>query len=67
MAWDRLGNRFNRSLPSWEEGIKFESTMLSKNFRKDSNAGIQTRYCPSYECSTTWTENVTSFQEEINQ
>lgn len=66
MAWDSQGKRYVRSFSSWEEGIKFESKLISQNFRKDSNAGIQSRYCPISECSSTWTEHVTSFQEQIN-
>lgn len=67
MAWDKEGKRFVRSFDSWEDSIKFESELLGNQFRKDINKGIQARYCPSFECSTTWVTDVTRFAEEIKQ
>lgn len=66
MAWDANGNRYVRSFGSWEDGIEFETKLLSSSYRGDMNSAIQARYCPSDECSDTWTKDVTSFQEAIN-
>lgn len=67
MAWDLKGKRFIRSFASWEESIKFESKLLADNYRENMNRGIQEKYCPSFECSSSWVDHVTQFQEEINK
>lgn len=66
MAWDSNKKRYIRSFNSWEEGITFVSELLAKHYRENMNRGIQEKYCPSFECSTTWVDDVTSFQKEIN-
>ncbi len=67
MAWDSAGNRSIRVFNSWKESITFHASLIGKYYRADMNKGIQTRYCPSFECSNTWVENVTSFSEQINK
>lgn len=67
MAWDNAGTRYIRSFGTWTEGIEFVSNLLGENYRANMYKGIQQKYCPSYECSSTWVENVTSFSEEINK
>ena len=67
MAWDKQGNRHIRSFDNWEKGIHFVTVLLSENYRHNMNSAIQEKYCPSFECSDTWTVNVTTFQEEINE
>lgn len=67
MTWDSEGNRSIRSFDSWESGIEYTTKLLSKNYRHDMNRAIQAKYCPTFECSDTWVENVTTFQEEINK
>jgi len=65
MAWDKAGNRSIRVFNSWQEGIVFEAKLLGDNYMTDMVGGIQTRYCPSFECSNTWTNDVTGFAEEM--
>lgn len=67
MAWTPQGKRFIRSFKSWTEGIEFETKLLADNYRTNMNKGIQEKYCPTEECSSTWVTNVTQFQEDINQ
>jgi hypothetical protein len=67
MAWDKDGNRHIRIFNSWEESIRFETALLSEYYRTNMNSAIQEKYCPSFECSDTWTNDVTSFQEAINE
>ncbi len=66
MAWDANGKRYIRSFNSWEEGIIFETKLISKHYRENMNKAIQEKYCPSFECSPTWVQTVTEFQEAIN-
>lgn len=65
MTWDKVGNRSVRVFNSWQEGIAFEAKLLGDNYITDMVGGIQTRYCPSYECSNTWTNDVTGFAEAM--
>lgn len=65
MAWDKAGNRSIRVFSSWQDGIAFEAKLLGDNYMTDMVGGIQTRYCPSFECSNTWTNDVTGFAEEM--
>lgn len=67
MAWDKAGVRSVRRFASWEEGIKFTSQLLGENYRENMNRGIQVKYCPDFECSDTWVQHVTQFQEQINK
>ena len=67
MSWDDSGKRFIREFKSWKEAILFEAKLLSNSYRLNMNKAIQEKYCPSFECSNTWVENVTSFQKEINK
>jgi len=66
MTWDSAGNRDIRTFATWQDGIRFATKLLSENYRHDMNRAIQAKYCPSFECSNTWVNDVTSFQEEIN-
>lgn len=66
MSWDDSGKRFIREFKSWKEAILFEAKLLSTSYRLNMNKAIQEKYCPSFECSNTWVENVTAFQKEIN-
>jgi hypothetical protein len=65
MAWDAKGNRSVRAFTSWSDSIAFEAKLLSTGFRKDMYGGIQRRYCPSFECSSTWTSDVAGFSAQI--
>lgn len=67
MAWDKYGVRSIRIFDNWNEAIKFEAELLGNHYRANSYAGIQDKYCPDFECSETWTINVTAFSEEINK
>lgn len=60
------GPRF-RAFSSWEESIEAHARLLSKEYRFDMTKGIQRRYCPAVECSSTWSEDVTNFSKEMNQ
>ena len=66
MSWNSEGVRSIRTFRSWEEGIQYASSLISNNYRVNMNSAIQTKYCPVSECSDTWTQQVTLFQEEIN-
>lgn len=68
-AWGITGGKETRfrAFVSWEEGIRFEAQLLSEQYRKDMVAGIQTRYCPSFQCSDSWVDDVTAFSGEINK
>lgn len=66
MTWNSEGVRSIRTFRSWEEGIQYASSLINENYRVNMNSAIQTKYCPVSECSDTWTQQVTLFQEEIN-
>lgn len=63
-AWG-IGGRSFRYFSSWEESIAFEAALLGRDYRYNEYAGIQYKYCPSSECSDTWTQDVTQFSQEI--
>lgn len=65
MTWDAKGNRSIRSFGSWKEGIDYESRLLGESYRFNANLSIGAKYCPAFECSSTWAEDVTSFSEEL--
>lgn len=65
MAWDSEGKRHLRRFSSWEEGIEYEARLLSETYRPHMIQGIQTIYCPSYECSITWVKDVVTFSNEL--
>lgn len=67
MAWDKNGVRYIRSFDSWESGIEYATKLISENYRHNMNKAIQVKYCPSFECSDTWVNDVTGFQEAINE
>ena len=67
MSWDSAGKSSIRMFNAWEDSIQFEAELLGKSFKKDMIAGIQRRYCPSFECSTTWTDDIAGFSEAVNK
>lgn len=67
MTWSKSGERSIKMFPSWEAGITAHIELLGNHYKKDMNAGIQKRYCPSFECSETWVSDVTKFSEEIKE
>lgn len=66
MTWDDKGTRSIREFKSWRESIKYHAALISKSYRENMNKAIQVKYCPSFECSDTWTKDVTRAQKEIN-
>lgn len=64
-AWGIGGAKSVRHFSSWNESIKFTSELLGKNYRRNMNKGLQTKYCPSVECSSSWVDDVTGFSEGI--
>lgn len=66
-AWGITGGKETRfrAFDSWADAIKNVSQLLGDHYLSDMVAGIQTRYCPSFECSTTWTNDVTGFAEAM--
>lgn len=63
-AWG-LGGRDFMCFQSWEESIDFTARLLGKHYRENMIAGIQPKYCPSFECASDWVAFVTSSSEEI--
>lgn len=66
MSWDSQKNRSIRIFNSWEEGIRYTTALISKNYREQMWSKVQDKYCPDYECSDTWIKTVVQTQEEIN-
>lgn len=54
-----------RAFSSWQEGIEAHAALLSGGYRLSMVSGMQEKYCPSFECSNTWSEDVTDFSEQI--
>lgn len=58
------GPRF-RPFTSFDEAIEAEAQLLSKSYKDEMYGAIQVRYCPSSECSDTWTQDVLAFSREV--
>jgi hypothetical protein len=64
-AWGIGGAKAMRRFASWEEGIAYVSALLGNNYKTNMLKGIQTKYCPSFECDKNWVAHVAQFSDAM--